>query len=570
LAGLALVFALLFAAQTAWARTLTFERFDAELQLNPDGTFDVTETMVVRFTGAWNGIYRTIPLEYRTQEGFDYRLNVSVEEVTDENYAALRYEKSREGGNLKVKIYVPVATDTTRTIKVKYRVANGLRFFADHDELYWNITGNEHRDTMEESSAQVLLPAGTTGMRVRTFTGPAGARESNATAELADNKVLMATTQALGPREGFTIVVGWDKGFVTPPSPLRQSLDFYRSNWPFLIPVAALILAVWFYFAHGRDPALRPIAVQYSPPGEISPAGAGTLIDDSADMREITATIVDLAVRGYILIEEKQRDRLLGLTHSKDYVLHLRKPVAEWPGARAHERTLLGGLFGGGVFESVALSDLENKFYTHLPLLRDGIFSELLARHYYRTRPDTMHARYAAGAIGAGMGIYFVGSVIARHAGMQILPFGIAAALTAIIVFVYGRVVHGRTIEGTRALEGILGFKEFLARVESDHFKKVTMTPEMFEKFLPFAMALGCEKNWSKAFDGIYQQPPQWYQGAGYGTNFYPSTFAMNLSGMTDRMGSVLSSAPQSSGSSGFGGGGSSGGGFGGGDAGGW
>jgi uncharacterized membrane protein YgcG len=563
-------FALLAAAGPAAARTLTFERWDDELQVNADGSLLVTENLEVRFSGAWNGIYRTIPLEYRTDRGFDYRLSVSVEGVTDGDYAPLRYEKSREGGYLKLKIFVPRANNATRTVIVKYRVANGLRFFTDHDELYWNVTGNEHTDPILLATARVFLPAGTTGTHTVVYTGTPRSRGSAADVQVNPGEVSITGTGALYAHEGMTIVVGWDKGFVQEPSPMERSLDFYSSNWPLGIPVVALVLAVWFYFAHGRDPELRPVSVQYEPPQGISPGGAGALIDDSADMRDITATIVDLAVRGFLVIREEAHSSLLGLMHSKEYAFWLRKPPAEWSSLRAHERSLLGAIFSGGTQELVSLSSLQNKFYTHLPLLREEIFGELLARHYYRTRPDTMHVRFAAGAVATGLGIAWGGSFICRHSGMQMFPFVIAALLTALIVFIYGRVVHSRTLEGTRALEGVLGFKEFLERVESDRFNQVTKTPEMFEKFLPYAMAFGCEKNWSKAFDGIYQQPPQWYQGSGFGPRFYPSSFASDLSGMSASAASIMASVPQSSGSSGFGGGGGSGGGFGGGGAGGF
>jgi len=606
--------AALLSAAAAGARTLTFERWDDQIQVDADGSILVTESLTVRFTGAWNGIYRTIPLEYHTDQGFDFHLNVDVDSVTDENFTALHFEQSHPQGRLKLKIFVPGATDTTRTILVKYHVANALRFFKDHDELYWNVTGNEHADAIEHAEATVVLPSGTAGVHAVVYTGLAGLRQSDASIEQRPNEVHFTVTRPLGPREGFTIVAGWDKGFVSEPGPLRRAWDFLFSNWPLGIPIFALVFAVWFYFAHGRDPELRPISVQYEPPQGLSPAGAGALIDDSADMRDITATIVDLAVRGYLSIEETKSGGVLGIGQSKDYVFHRRKPAEEWKGLRPHELLLMQALFGGSQplqglqalssllggaqlgqagrmgqitqaltqlaqsqtadAESVSLSQLHNKFYTHLPSLRESIFAELLGRHYYRTRPDSMHARYVAGAVASGLGIFWTGTVIARHSGMQTLPFVIAAVLTALIVFVYGRAVHARTLEGTRGLEGVLGFKEFLARVESNRYNLVKLTPDMFEKFLPFAMALGCESHWAKAFDGIYTQPPQWYQGSSFGPQFFPSSFTSDLSSMATNVGSAMASVPaQSSGSSGFGGdggGGSSGGGSGGGDAGGW
>ncbi|HMD30689.1 MAG TPA: DUF2207 domain-containing protein, partial [Candidatus Acidoferrales bacterium] len=431
---------------------------------------------------------------------------------------------------------------------------------------------NQHTDTIEHAEATVVLPGGASGVHAAVFTGTFGSTESIATIEQRPNELHVTARRELGARDGLTIVVGWDKGFVTPPSSFVLFWDFLLSNWPLGIPVVAFLFAVYFYFAHGRDPALRPIAAQYEPPQGMSPAGAGALVDDAADMRDITATIVDLAVRGYVVIEEREGT---GLLHKgKDYVFHRKRPPEEWNDARPHELTLLTALFNGGNEESIELSALQNRFYTNLPHLRESIFDELLGRHYYRTRPDTMHQRYIAGAVAAGIGIFWTGTVLARHSGMAVLPFGIAAVLTAVIVFAYGRAVHARTIEGTRALEGVLGFKEFLARVESNRYNLVQVTPDMFEKFLPFAMAFGCESHWSKAFDGMFTQPPSWYQGSNFGPAFYPSMFAENLSGMATHVGSVMASAPASSGSSGFGGdgggGGFSGGGFGGGDAGGF
>jgi uncharacterized membrane protein len=156
--------------------------------------------------------------------------------------------------------------------------------------------------------------------------------------------------------------------------------------------------------------------------------------------------------------------------------------------------------------------------------------------------------------------------------GMAPFPFIIAGILTAAVICFFGWFMPARTIAGTRALEGVLGFEDFLAHVESDRFNRMIKTPEMFEKFLPFAMALGVEKNWSKAFQNIYTQPPSWYQG-GYGPSFYPYMFVNNLNTMSSQASGIMTSAPRSSGGSGFGGGGgggSSGGGFGGGGGGGF
>src|SRR5439155_16950839 len=274
-------------------------------------------------------------------------------------------------------------------------------------------------------------------------------------------------------------------------------------------------------------------------------------------MRDITAAIVDLAVRGFITIEEKDTSSMMGLVHNKDYVFHLKKSSAEWTTLKPHERELLNGLFSSAATagQTVSLSGLHNQFYRYLPSIKNRIFESLVGNGYYRRRPDSVRAAYIAGGVVVGFLSIWGAMPLAEMLGMAPLPFIMAGILTAAIVCFFGWFMPARTIGGTRTLEGVLGFEDFLAHVESDRFNRMIKTPQMFEKFLPFAMALGVEKNWSKAFQNIYTQPPSWYQGA-YPGQFYPIGFANDLHLMTAQAASVMASAPRSSGGSGFGGGG--------------
>ena len=153
--------------------------------------------------------------------------------------------------------------------------------------------------------------------------------------------------------------------------------------------------------------------------------------------------------------------------------------------------------------------------------------------------------------------------------GMQPGSGIVAGILSGIIILVFGWFMPSRTVRGTRELEKVLGFQEFLSRVEGDRLGRMVKTPEMFEKFLPYAMALGVEDNWAKAFEDIYTTPPSWYSGPGGVHTFRPSTLTSNLGAMSTAAASTMASAPRSSGGSGFSGG-SSGGGFGGGGGGGF
>jgi uncharacterized membrane protein len=162
------------------------------------------------------------------------------------------------------------------------------------------------------------------------------------------------------------------------------------------------------------------------------------------------------------------------------------------------------------------------------------------------------------------------GGALGAATGVAHLTWVIAAILTAAVICIFGWFMPARTLTGARTFEKVLGFEQFLERVESDRLERIVKTPEMFEKFLPYAMALRCEKKWVAAFAGIAMQPPQWYSGP-YGNGFVPYIFVNDLNMMSAHAGSVMASAPRSSsGGSGFGGGGFSGGGFGGGGGGGW
>lgn len=554
------------AAPAAAQRTLVIQSFDARIDVAPDGSIVVEEVIVPRFSGSWNGIFRTIPVQYRTPQGLNYTLRLDVASVTDDEGRDLRYENSRERHYRKLKIWVPGAADATKTVKVRYRVANALRFFEEHDELYWNVTGDEWEVPIESVSAVVQLPGGVSGIRATAFRGAYGSTEQSAVA-IGASDVSVSTTSGLGMREGLTLVVGWNPGIVHRPTAVEKTASVVYSNVPLAIPPVILFLMWRLWRARGRDPELAPVAAQYEPPAQMSPAELGTLIDGKPDMRDITATIVDLAVRGYVHISETKEDHLFGLYSTKDYTFVLKKPRTEWSSLKSYERDLLDALFGS--VESVALSHLKNKFYKHLPGLRRDLYGMLVNGGYYTGRPDRVRMVYTVAGVVLGF-ILAVGSAgVMTGLGMQPGSGIVAGILSGIIVLVFGWFMPSRTVRGTRELEKILGFQEFLSRVEGDRLERMVKTPEMFEKYLPYAMALGVEDNWAKAFEGIYTTPPTWYTGPGGVHTFRPSTFASNLGVMSTQAASTMASAPRSSGGSGFRGG-SSGGGFGGGGGGGF
>ena len=569
---LAICLAAFLAVLPAFAavRQLVIQHFDDEVVVSEDGTIDVTETIEARFSGEnWHGLYRMIPTEYTNPEGLNYSLLIDHITVTDSDGHSLKYDQSREGRYTKFKIYIPNADDSTHTVILHYRVLDAIRFFEDHDELYWNVTGNDWEVPIEFASAHIALPAGVTGLHAVAYTGATGSRVQDAVVEVHDNFVDIHTTRPLSFHQGLTAVIGFDKNFVHQPSGAAKFVQFLRSNTPLLIPIGVFFVMFWLWWTRGRGPEHQAIAVQYEPPDKLTPGECGTLVDNEAAMRDITATLVDLAVKGYLTIEQRDESHLLGLSHSKEYIFHLKKSPAEWTSARAHERQMLAALFGNGAVTDVKLSDLQNHFYTQIPGIRDSIFEALMTDNYYLHRPDTVRQGY----IGAGLAIGFLtvagNVVLARATGIASATWIIAGIATGLVICGFGYFMSARTVTGQRALEKVLGFEDFLGRTQKDQIDRLQTTPELFEKYLPYAMALHVEKKWVQVFSGITMQPPSWYQGS-YGSGFMPYLLVNDLSMMSTQAGTTMASSPRSSGGSGFGGGGMSGGGFGGGGGGGF
>jgi uncharacterized membrane protein len=551
-----------FPSPTTAQRSLVIERFDAAITVNRDGTIDVTETISPRFTGRWNGIYRTIPVKYRTPQGFNWTLRLELVSVTDQSGQPLKTETSRERHYIKYKIYVPGAVDATRTVVLRYRAENGLRFFEDHDELYWNVTGDEWEVPIEVATAQITLPDGADGVRAIAFNGAYGSTAHDASVDQEGPTIRIAMPHRLEFHEGLTAVVGWNKGLVAEPTRTDRAVGFLQSNWPLGLPIVAFFGMFALWRRHGRDPKPLPIPVQYEPPSDLTPAEAGTLMDNSADMRDVTATLVDLAVEGHLRIEEREERKLLGLIKDQEFVFHRLEPPADARELASHEQRVLRGVFADGA-TTVELSDLENEFYASLPGIKSDIFDRLISRGYYRKRPQTVQGAWAAGGIAAGVLIGAGGAALAPKFSLTPVPFIVAGALVALIVVVYGFIMPARTVVGARARERVLGFEDFLHRVEADKYQRVVRTPEMFERFLPFAMAFGVEKQWAEAFQNIFREPPRWYSGNL--STFNAGDFSGRMSALSSRAGSTMSSSPRSSGGSGFSGGSSGGGGGGGG-----
>ena len=553
----------------ASAKSWRISDFQDNISVNKDGSAVVTERITLVFVGEWHGIHRTIPIEYPGPNGTNYELFLDVKSVTDGAGAKLKYDSSITSRSRDLKIYIPSAVDATRTVEIIYAVRNGTRFFKDYDEFYWNVTGNDWPVPIDHASATVTFPESAVGsLRAQSFTGVYGSTGHDASANVEGATATFETNNPLPMRGGLTIDVYLPQGILEAPSALTKLFWFIGGNPIVFLPpgTLAVMFTLWWYKGRDPDPGMS-VAPMYEPPAGISPAEAGTLLDDTIHPRDITSTMVDLAVRGYIKIEETA-EKVLVFTH-KDYIFHLLKPQTTWDADLApHERVMLENIFAGG--QETRLSSLKNRFYTAVPVIRQDIMSQLKNKGIYLVDPESANGYSIVAAIGivAFFGVlqYLGWANFINSAPLLI----VCGAISAVIWWLFARVMTAKTVKGAKTQIAVMGFQEFMNRVDADRLK--VMPPTTFEKYLAFAMALGVEHHWAQAFAGIVKDPPQWYVGPGgtYAPGFNPIFFSNSMHSMATDMHQVFVSAPRASSSgSGFGGGGGgggfSGGGFGGG-----
>ncbi|MCL4476018.1 MAG: DUF2207 domain-containing protein [Nitrospirae bacterium] len=576
-----LLFLVVLAAAPVSARDFTINKFHSDIIINDDASFTVKETLEVEFHRPKHGIYREIPFSYTDDLGSRMVTPMEIISVTDPSGKKWNAKVDNRNNVVHIRIgdkdrYV----SGNQTYVIFYKVENALLFFDDHDELYWNVTGNYWNAPIKEASANVMLAAKSrsTTLWASCYTGAYRSRESQCRYETLGNYAEFFLKKSLNPGEGFTIAFGWDKGLVPPPSGWKMFVWKIKENWSFTLPVFSLIFMINLWRKRGRDPRVREsITVTYEPPRfgnkPLSPSEVGAIVDEKLDPRDITSSIVGLAVKGYIKVEETKREGLI--FDSTDYYLSkVKEPDAD---LSSFERELITSTFSGSL-HGISVSEMKNKFYTNLESLKKTLYGELEGKKYFLRSPEKVRAFYtvaavAVAAVAIPVAIFLTQSLSGSGSFTSAALFksALSGLLAGLPVFAFARVMPAKTKAGASVYMDILGFQEFMNRAEKDRLERMG-DKNLFSKFLPYAIALDVADNWAKAFEGIYQNPPDWYVSPEGFRTFSPHTFSHSVSSMTSSLGTAMFSTPRGSGISGggSGGGGSSGGGFGGGGGGSW
>jgi uncharacterized membrane protein len=562
-----------FFISTASAQDFTIKKYHSDITISEDSSFMVKENIDVEFHRLKHGIYREIPYKYVDDFGKTIKTPLKVISVNDVLGKEWKYSVSKKGNIVYIRIGDPNKyVEGNHTYVITYEVENALLYFNDHDELYWNVTGNEWKADIREVSAAVTLTSKdkSANLWAACYTGVRGSRSSECSFETSNNIGEFSARKRLNIGEGLTIAFGWDKGLVYPPSAWKRFLWFIdlRENWIFIMPFFSLIIMINIWRLKGRDPRVKEaVAVRYEPPKynniSLTPGEVGTLIDEKLDSRDITSTIVGLAVKGYIKIEESKTEGLI-FDSTDFYLVKVKAPDDNL----SHFETILMSKIFTTERPGRMVSDMKNQFYRELDLLKKTLYGDLVSKRYFLVSPEKIRSVY----ITAGIFLVVLCSIVFA---MLVSPGkGIVAGLLAgLPVLAFSKAMPAKTRTGASAYMDILGFQEFMERAEKDQLERMR-DKDLFSKFLPYAIALDVVDNWAKAFEGIYQEQPQWYGSHAGLRTFNPYHFSRSISSATSSLASAMYSAPRSSGISGggggFGGGGSSGGGFGGGGGGSW
>ena len=626
--------------------------YHSDIRVQQDASLRVRETIRVHSAGVeiHHGIYRDFPTLYKDHLGNRYVIHFEVVEVFRDGQPEKFHVEDQSNGE---RIYTGdenvILAPGEYTYALVYTVNREIGFFADHDELYWNVTGTGWLFPIAHASATVTLPENipVSSLRMDGYTGPPGARGKAFTSSIGTGPaVSFVCTQSLPVGEGFTLVVSWPKGYIPGPSGETRFRYFLDDNRPTLVGAAGLLVVSLYYvivwLLVGRGPAKSSIMPIYEPPAGLSPAAMRYLVRMGFDDKIFTAAILDMAVKDYLSIKEIGGIYTLKRSKASEQSLASEESAAAaelFPERRRDDDHKNGTDDGGNAAAEIklqtknhailsdaiaavkkALHAAEDKIYfvTNQRHLIPGIILSVAALAGM-VAAEPFERRLVLGIVSFWLSIWNIFVVVlvrqclhlwkgaraggsmkprlvkqARSSTLFALPF-VAAEIVALCMLAWGTSVFvllillavvgtnllfhyllkAPTSAGRDLLDKIEGFRMFLQSVDGERLNRLTppdKTPELFEKYLPYAVALDCEQAWTQQFSAVLENArrtagysPTWYSG---GQPLGTAAFASSFGGSFSSAIAAASSAPGTS--SGGGGGGSSGGGGGGGGGGGW
>jgi uncharacterized membrane protein YgcG len=623
-------FRLFLLAPLLWALTVAFpsfaeeriRQFQSDVEVMPSGTLTVTETITVLAEGKKikRGIYRDFPTEYRDHENRKHQVGFRLLGVSRNGSPEAHHTEKLSNG---IRIYIGqrnrILPPGEYRYTLTYETDRQLGFFDKHDELYWNATGNDWDFPIDEAAVIVKLPQGVPPHQIQAtaYTGPAGSRNRDYQSGISsDVSVTFTTTAPLAPGSGITVVVGWPTGYVTPPN-RSELLGFWlKDRLTVIIGVTGSALVLLYlllaWYRVGRDPRGGTIIPRFEPPSGLSPAATRYVLNMGFDNKVFSCALISMAVKQRIRINEEHRgktiierddasntgplsfgekalyQKLLGHSGSLELDNTHHKRIGA---ARNLLKSRLADEYHGQFFfrnlkwlipglslsvltiAALVIANPEPVMVIGVPFVVTSVFIVVAIRIWQQGK------RWLAILISGFAGTAGLGNLLIMSATVG-GGFVLALTLATLFIFnlVFFRLLKAPTRLGRDVMDEIEGFRKYLATAEKNRLNTLGSIDEqllLFEKYLPYALALDVAQEWSEHFSETLaqaaQEPgrhyqPRWYSGRSWeSTN--PTRFG-NALGST--LSSTVASAATAPGSSSGFSGGSSGGGGGGGGGGGW
>ncbi len=564
--------------------------FHSDITIDRSGMYTVVETIKI-YNGDGGGessndeikrgITRSFPTRYTNHLGMISKVPFHIKKLLKNNEPEPYFTKSASNG---ITLYAGSSDQFLKpgiyTYQLTYETGHQVIYHEDKDESYWNVNGNGWSFSADKVSCSIHFPEGASVMESRCYTGLQGAALQQCTYNNnGSNTVNFETNAKLGPYEGLTVAASIRKGILQEPSAFSKMLRFLKDN--IIIPILSLAVMLFFFFNYrkwrrvGKDPKGAVIIPQFEPPVNMSAADTGYLLDQGYGAHLFAASIVDHCVQHKLDIEIKKEGVLF-----KSPVYYFQRP----PESKFNDKqTRLYEWYGYDINDLYGHTAQKGKYNSHIASLYNGLGEHLKKRLEIRPkRANTFKGLFSLNRHYGPIILLFILGIasifylaFAQSVGLTIVTV-VLFVLCIIIQTVFSKIMSAYTPEGRAVADHALGFKMYLETAEQNRFDKMNppeMTIQLFEKYLPYAIALGCESAWSSKFEEVISKAtadgyqPTYFHGSGH--LFNTASFT---SGIASGLASTISSAstPPSSSSGGSSGGGSSGGGGGGGGGGGW
>jgi uncharacterized membrane protein len=510
---LLLLLLVLLSAGTGQAQVKSYywDRFDVDIQVQENGDLRVTEYQTLSFSGApFTFGFRNVPTGRNGRNDGISQVSVSEGDIAYEQSGTEQpytFSVDENSGETVIYWYFPPTTGMNR-YTISYLVEGAIRTEESGDQVFWNALPADLGARIQNSQMTITLPEGVeAGSTIALFGGDEGHIETT----MSENGRSVTYTLLQARPAGTAVEVGvrFPTGQIDAQVPGWQRAEQIADVFNLILLIAGLliliggpllILLLWYYY--GRDPDVGPVPDHLAkPPDDTRPAVVGTLIDETAHMHDILSTLVDLARRGYLTMTETERNENYEFARTD-------KPVT---GLRPFEEKMITGIFSG--HSTRDLEDLRYKFASRLPAIRNALYKELEEQDFVRKSPEDVRNRYGCFAIAlfviAVAAFFLIPGFISDSLSTFFCPSA-ALVVTAVVLFIVGRYMPRKTKKGAQAAAYWLAFKNYLKEIEQ--YTDLEEATDIFEEYLPYAVAFGLERSWIRKFStvrGTYIPP--WY-----------------------------------------------------------